>query len=69
VLLGGVTGEGGELRLEGQDVVVPPPGVGVLLGGGGSLELLEDLDIGLGGGVAVPLLETWRKKDCKTRRA
>lgn len=53
VVLGHITGEGGELRLEGQDVVVPAPRVGVLLGRGDSLQLLEDLDIGLGGSVAV----------------
>jgi hypothetical protein len=62
VVLGGVTGKGGELRLPGEDVVVPSPGVGVLLGCGDGLDLLEDLDIGLGRGVAVPLLETQSRR-------
>ena len=53
VVLGWVTGERGELGLPGEDVVVPAPCVGVLLRGGSSLQLLEDLDIGLRGGVAI----------------
>jgi hypothetical protein len=52
VLLGGVTRQSGKLRLEGENVVVPAPGVGVLLGRRDGLDLLEDLDIGLGGSVA-----------------
>jgi hypothetical protein len=52
-LLGWVTGEGLELALEGEDVVVPPPGVRELLGGRDLLDLLEDLDVGLRRGVAV----------------
>ena len=54
-LLGWVTGQRGELGLEGEDVVVPAPCVGVFLGGGDRLQLLEDLDIGLRRGVAVAL--------------
>lgn len=51
--LGGVAGEGGELGLEGRNVLVPAGGVGVLgrVGGGG--DGLEDGDVGLGGVVAV----------------
>jgi len=45
VLLGRVSGQGGELRLEGKDVVVPSPGIWVLLRGGDGLDLLEDLDV------------------------
>jgi len=52
-LLGWVTGEGLELALEGEEVVVPPPGVRELLGGRDLLDLLEDLDVGLRWGVAV----------------
>jgi hypothetical protein len=55
-LLGGVARELGELRLVGGDVLVPAVGVRVLLDGGGLLQLLEGLDIGLGrtiAGVAV----------------
>ena len=52
-LLGWVTGEGLELALKGEDVVVPPPGVRELLGGRNLLDLLEDLDVGLRRGVAV----------------
>lgn len=55
-LLAWVTRKRGELALEGEDVVVPAPCVRVLLGGGDGLDLLEDLDIGLGGGVAVVML-------------
>ena len=51
-LLGGVARELGELRLVGGDVLVPAVGVGVLLDGGGLLQLLEGLDIGLGGTIA-----------------
>ena len=51
-VLGGVTRQGLELTLEGEEVVVPAPCVGELLGGGDLLDLLEDLDIGLGGRVA-----------------
>lgn len=53
VVLGGVTRERGELGLPGEDVVVPAPCVGVLLRSGNSLQLLEDLDIGLRRCVAV----------------
>ena len=52
-LLGRVTGEGLELALEGEQVVVPPPGVRELLGGRDLLDLLEDLDVGLRRGVAI----------------
>lgn len=52
-LLGWVTGEGLELALEGENMVVPPPGVRELLGGRDLLDLLEDLDVGLRRGVAV----------------
>lgn len=57
VVLGGVSGQGGKLRLEGQDVVVPPPRIWVLLRGGDRLDLLEDLDVGLRGGIAAVLSE------------
>ena len=56
VVLGWVTGQRGELRLPGEDVVVPAPCVGVLLRRRDSLELLEDLDVGLRGGVAISWL-------------
>lgn len=55
VVLGWVTGQRCELGLPGEDVVVPAPGERVLLGGGNSLQLLEDLDIGLRRGVAMIL--------------
>jgi hypothetical protein len=51
-VLGGVTRQSLELTLEGEHVVVPAPCVGELLGGGDLLDLLVDLDIGLGGRVA-----------------
>lgn len=46
-VLGWVTGEGVELGLEGEHVVVPPPCVWVLLGSRDLLDLLVDLYIGL----------------------
>jgi len=52
-LLGGVTGERGELGLERGDVLVPAGSVGVLGDLGGSLQGLEGLDIGLGRTVAM----------------
>ena len=52
-LLGWVTRESLELALEGEEVVVPPPGVRELLGGRNLLDLLEDLDVGLRRGVAI----------------
>ena len=51
-----VTRKSLKLALEGQKVVVPPPGVGELLGSRYLLDLLEDLDVGLRWGVAVDLL-------------
>ena len=45
--LGGVTGEGGELLLEGVDVLVPSRGVGVLGGVRGTAEGLQGGNIGL----------------------
>lgn len=53
VFLGWVARERRELRLPGEDVVVPAPCKGELLGGRDGLQLLEDLDIGLRRGVAV----------------
>lgn len=53
MILGRVARESGELRLEGEDMVVPAPGVRVFLGRRRGLDLLEDLYIGLRGTVAV----------------
>lgn len=52
VRLGWVAGQGGELGLERGNVLVPASGVGELLDGGGRLEGLEGLDIGLGRTIA-----------------
>jgi hypothetical protein len=46
-VLGWVAGQGVELALEGEEVVVPAPCVRVLLWCGDLLDLLEDLDVGL----------------------
>lgn len=45
--LGGVTGEGGELLLEGVDVLVPSRGVGVLGSVRGAAESLQSGNISL----------------------
>jgi len=46
-VLGRVAGQGVELALEGEEVVVPAPCVWILLWCGDLLDLLEDLDVGL----------------------
>lgn len=51
VSLAWVAREGGELGLEGRDVLVPAVGVRVLFDLRGLLEGLEGLDVGLGGAV------------------
>ena len=56
MILGWVAGEGIELALEGEEMVVPAPGVRVLLWRRDLLDLLEDLDIGLRWGVATSSL-------------
>lgn len=58
--LGGVTGEGGELALVAGNVLVPAGGVGVLVGGRGGGESLEDGDISLRGAVAACIVSTLR---------
>jgi hypothetical protein len=47
-------------------VVVPAPCVWVLLWGGDLLDLLEDLDVGLRGGVAVLVLASDSSEDLQS---
>lgn len=56
VLFRWVARKGGELGLEGGDVLVPAVGVRVLLDGGWGLDGLVGLDVCLGGAVASPKL-------------
>jgi hypothetical protein len=72
VVLCRIAGQSGELRLPGEDVVVPAPGVGELLRRWDRLQLLEDLDIGLRWGIAIAVLALfewrWRRNIGKRKR-
>jgi hypothetical protein len=62
MVLGRVAGQGGELGLPGEDVVVPAPRIGELLRRRNRLQLLEDLDIGLRWGIAAAELALSQRK-------